>query len=406
MADSTLTSFIPPNSISVGATHDPPLPNEERFVCLPGCGLCCSYRVLVTEADRQRLQAVATDAEPWEVASNGELALRRTSGFCLYLDPQQRCTVYEHRPEHCRAYPYLWTTYDRAQLDVDFSCPGLGRGGPIPAEWQQPPVESLQPFDRLRTPRQAQRERAIRELQGLLRARRRYAAPEVLVALGERALDELAAIWSTASLVGSSTMRVSQRRPLKANPSTGSGHRAETLEDVTTLWRGLSLTPQTAEELLADAIFMKWHFSRPRWNTRLGSKGEVTLYRFWIAGGLLYVEERDGARREVPLGDVGHIPWQPEALATRRAYLQRWLKRQLLVQLANNLAVASLLPGGHVATCYLQFLMEIDWRLAVLAPALAGGKETIDRAVALEAIRGSDGLLRAWCQSARMGVTN
>jgi hypothetical protein len=66
------------------------------------------------------------------------------------------------------------------------------------------------------------------------------------------------------------------------------------------------------------------------------------------------------------------------------------------------------MPGSHVAIFYLEFLMEIDWRLAVLAPALAGvsGKGAIDRGIALEAIRGSDGLLRAWCQSARLGATN
>ena len=410
VSDSTLTNFIgfdtpsatqPKSLSSLGATRGgPPLPTEERFVCLPGCGLCCSYRVLVTETDRQRFRAVTADAEPWEVGTNVGLALRRTSGFCLYLDAQQRCTVHEHRPEHCRAYPYLWTTYDRAQLDVDLSCPGLGRGNPIPAEWYQPPVEAAQ--------RQAHRGEAIRELQGLLRAQRRYSAPEVLVVLGERALGELAATWPTASPVGSSTMRVSQRRLLFANPSTGSGHRVETLDDATALWQGLSLAPQTVEELLADAAFMERHFGRPRWNTRLSSEGEVTLYRFWLAEGVLYIEGRGGRHREIALGDVGRLPWHSEALATRRAYLQRWLKRQLLVRLANNLAVASLLPGGHVATCYLQFLTEVDWRLAVLAPALAqaNGKEVIDRVVALEAIRGSDGLLRAWCQSARLGTTN
>jgi hypothetical protein len=84
------------------------------------------------------------------------------------------------------------------------------------------------------------------------------------------------------------------------------------------------------------------------------------------------------------------------------------LKRQLPVRLANNLALADLAPGSHVAICYLQFLTEIDWRLAVLAPALAllGGEEVIRRPVALEAIRASDGLLRAWCESARLGLTD
>ncbi len=398
MADSTLQDSKSSNPPEI--KHDSPLPEESRFACLRGCGLCCSYRVLVTEADRQRLQVVDVDPEPWELAPNGEQALLRTSGFCFYLDPQQRCTVYEHRPEHCRAYPYLWTTYDRAQLDVDFSCPGLGQGNAIPAGWRQPRVGVTQPFDRLRTPRQAQRKEAIRKLQGLLRAQRCYAAPEVLAALGEWALDELATLWYTAPHAGGSATRVGQRRPLLAN--------AETLDDLTALWQGLSLVCQPVEESLADIALMERHFGRPRWNTRLGPEGEVALYRFWIAEGVLHLEDRGGAHREASIGDVGPVPWQPDALATRRAYLQRWLKRQLLVRLANSLAVASLLPGGHVATCYLQFLTEVDGRLAVLAPALtlASGKGAIDRAVALEAIRGSDGLLRAWCQSARLGATN
>lgn len=391
MADGTLTNFTSPNSL--GATYDgPPLPGEARFACLPGCGLCCFYRVLVTEADRQRLRAVVADSQPWEVTDDGERALRRVSGFCLYLDPQQRCTVYEHRPKHCRAYPYLWTTYDQLQLDVDFSCPGLGRGDPIPAEWYQPPVETAQ--------RQAHRGEAIRELQGLLRAQRRYAAPEVLVALGERALDELAAIWHAASSVGSSILRVSQRQPLTVN--------AETPDDVTALWQGLSLAHQPVEKLLVDAAFMERHFGLPHWNTRLGPEGEVTLYRFWIADGLLHVEERGGVCQAIPLDHAGRLPWQSEALATRRAYLQRWLQRQLLVRLANSLAVASLIHGGHVAVCHLQFLLGIDHRLSVLAPALALAceKEAIDRTIVLEAIRGSDSLLRDWCQSARLGATS
>ena len=104
------------------------------------------------------------------------------------------------------------------------------------------------------------------------------------------------------------------------------------------------------------------------------------------------------------MGDAGQVAWPPEAISTRRAYLERWLERQLPVRLANNLALARSWSGVHVATCYLEFLVEIDWRLAVLAPTLAraNGKQDIDRAVVLEAIQGSDGLLRAWCESARL----
>jgi hypothetical protein len=196
------------------------------------------------------------------------------------------------------------------------------------------------------------------------------------------------------------TIHVNQVRPLFVN--------AQMEDDLPTLWHGLSLASRSVEDLPADPIFMERHFGQPRWNTRLGAEGEVALYHFWFAESVLHIEQRNGAQEAFPLGDIGQLPWQPEAIATRQAYLERWLKRQLLMRLANNLAVASPLPGGHVATCYLRFLLEIDWRLAVLAPALAQvrRKGTIDRGIVLEAIRGSDGLLRAWCQSARLGVTN
>ena len=90
-------------------------------------------------------------------------------------------------------------------------------------------------------------------------------------------------------------------------------------------------------------------------------------------------------------------------------YLLRWwLGRGLLRRLAINLSVVAPFPGNHLAVTSLHLLLDIDHRLAVLAPALAlaQGKDAVDRSLALEAIRGSDGLLRAWCESARLGTTN
>jgi Fe-S-cluster containining protein len=374
------------------AERDSPLPEEDRFACLPGCGLCCSYRVRVTEADRRRLQeagALAHALEPQETTFNGTLALRRVPDFCLFLDSQRRCAVYDHRPQQCRAYPFLWTPSARADLDVDFSCPGLGRGETVPVKQRQPPAES--------TTERTRRNSAIGELQRLLRAQRRYAAPNVLAALGQRCLDELAAVWAAAPRMGSWSARMDQREPLLTN--------VETEDALPALWKSLSLSPRSVEAVLNDVSFMGRHFARPRLNTRLGQREAVVIYRLWIAEEALHVEDKEGTRREISLRQIGRIPWQGDAIATRRVYLERWLKRQLPVRLANNLALANLAPGSHVATCYSQFLMEIDWRLAVLAPALAllGGEEVIHRSVALEAIRASDGLLRAWCESARLG---
>jgi Fe-S-cluster containining protein len=370
------------------------LPLENRFACLPECGLCCSYRVLVTEMDRRRLEVSEGDPIPWEAVAGGELALPRGSeagaGFCFCLDRHQRCTVHQARPEHCRVYPYLWTTYDGMELDVDLSCPGLGQGEAIPKEWRQAPVEPPE--------QRAQRERAVHAIESMLRAQQRYASPKMLAALGAHFLDELASVWATGVRHNARTLGVEVAQPHFAN--------MENERELDTLRHGIRLVPRSASELMEDAAWLERHLVRPQWGTRLSSGGAVKLYRFWADGDLLYTEARGGPRRETLLAAASQLPWKSDALATRRAYLRRWLGRQILVRLASNLAMAAPMPGSHVATEYLKFLFEIDQRLALLAPALARtcGKEAVDRPSALEAIRGSDALLRAWCESARVGA--
>jgi Fe-S-cluster containining protein len=378
---------LPPISSGQQSTADASAwPAEDRFTCLPGCGLCCSYRVLVTEVDRQRLRAAVGNRRPWETAANGELALHRTRGFCLFLDSAQRCTVYEHRPAHCRSYPYLWTSYEGRELDVDLSCPGLGQGTDASAVRRETLAGEAGG--------QAQHARPIRQILDLLRVRQRFAAAGILRLLGQRCLDRLAASWPSSSL------DVEQTRPLFLN--------AETADDVEELWSAFRLVPRAEPDLLGDSLWMKRHFDRPRWNTRLDTDRQVRAYRFWIARSTFQVETRAGMREQALLTAQQQVPWQPDALAVRRAYLQRWLERQLPVRLANNLALAAVQPGSHVATRFLQFLVDIDHRLSILALALAqaGHHRSIERTVALEAIRGSDGLLRAWCESARVGTTN
>ena len=362
------------------------LPAQEYFACLPDCGLCCSYRVLVTDVDRRRLQTAGGNSEPWELVSGSELALRRQFGFCMFLDTQRRFSVYEHRPDHCRAYPYLWTTCHELELDVDLSCPGLGHGKAVAVEGREPVTERSGEQDTWRE--------AIQQVQEWLRAQGRFATPEMIHALGERCLDELEAGWPVHSC------RVSQAGSARTN--------VETESDALAFWQGLDRHQTPAGEWLADRGWLGQHFEHPRWNTRLGSELEVAVYRFQVSEAAFRQADRDGTRRQVALGELGELPWTREAIATRRAYLGRWLERQLPIRLANNLAVAGWALGQHVATAFLQFLTEIDQRLAVLGLVLAriGGVSEIDRTTALEAIRGSDGPLRAWCESARVGLAD
>lgn len=98
-----------------------------KFRCT-GCGNCCRDTVVcLTDADIQRIVA-ATGKSPGEfVRFFGEeevemdkrsplwvrfdggraiMALRWAAGHCIFLDDDNRCTIYEHRPLTCRQYPF------------------------------------------------------------------------------------------------------------------------------------------------------------------------------------------------------------------------------------------------------------------------------------------------------------
>lgn len=104
-----------------------------NFRCT-GCGNCCRRTtVMVTDEDIHRIQrGVGLPADdfihfvdqkdvnlpkrgPWWVhfgPKRAVMALRhRAGGACIFLDNEQRCTIYEHRPVTCREHP----------LDLDFS---------------------------------------------------------------------------------------------------------------------------------------------------------------------------------------------------------------------------------------------------------------------------------------------
>jgi len=354
----------------------PVWPDEARFQCLPGCGLCCSYRVVLSTEDQERLREAGCQARREETA-DGKAILPREDGFCLFLDRDRRCGVYADRPAQCRTYPYLPSPYEQPELDVDLSCPGLGQG-------QGKPVElSLLPQEGQETRQQA----AVVQITDLLRGRQLLAPQDVLVACGKRLVEELEQGWPAARQMG-------QVLGPMINLEAQSGD-----ED---LWKRLALPLTESPPPTEDPAFMDRHFATWRWNTRLVDSNQVALYRFRWNGEGWQVEEADGTRRKVPWAEG---PWGQAGLDTRRAYLMRWLRRQLPVRLAHHVAVASPWPV-HTARAYVEFLTEVDRRIKVLSEAIAGwrGADQVDPTHVLEAVRGSDGILKSWCQKARTEV--
>lgn len=109
------------------------LPDKVRFKCLPGCGLCCSYRVRVNAAEADAI-AAATGGKPF---LRDEHYLLKQEGSCVFLDGGRSCSIYPHRPSQCRTYPFYFL---EGQVDVDLSCPGVGKGDPVLlSEWEPDP---------------------------------------------------------------------------------------------------------------------------------------------------------------------------------------------------------------------------------------------------------------------------
>lgn len=97
-----------------------------KFNCT-GCGNCCRDTVVcVTDTDVQRIadgtgrkartfvqfydenEVALGVRSPFWVTLDGERAamgLRWTRGHCMFLDRENRCTIYEHRPVTCRQHP-------------------------------------------------------------------------------------------------------------------------------------------------------------------------------------------------------------------------------------------------------------------------------------------------------------
>jgi Fe-S-cluster containining protein len=360
------------------------LPEETRFACLPGCGLCCSYRVLLSSMDQHRLRSTFGNHAPkfWQHEDSGT-ALIREADFCILLDTDQRCSRYEHRPDYCRTYPYIWTTYEKTELDVDLSCPGLGYGetGVIPQtdKYERQPCQSPP--------------RAIAHIKHFLRAQAQYASPAFLEATGAWAIEELQELTLSHH---------TEACTLTTRPSTFPRFNAEYETDLQILKQHMSFEILPSRELFEDRDWIDRHFSKPLWNTRFTANQDIELYQFWIERHHFHLASLNRASLDIQLKDLQDIVWLSDTHATRFAYLKRWLKRQLPIRLANNLAIAT---SVHTAVCYLGFLLEVDWRISVLSMALANatGSGVVDRAIVLEAVRGSDAHLRAWCESARLG---
>ena len=104
-----------------------------NFRCT-GCGNCCKGTYLmVTDADVRRIikgskrpldyflhfrpvdDIQMSQTTPWGVKMNTRrmlMTVKWRGGHCKFLDDDNRCTIYTHRPAVCRSHPFTVTMSD------------------------------------------------------------------------------------------------------------------------------------------------------------------------------------------------------------------------------------------------------------------------------------------------------
>lgn len=113
---------------------------EWKFQCT-NCGYCCRFEpgfVFLTETDLKRLALyfelsvgdfIKTHCREVFGSDGSRISLKeKKNNDCEFWS--EGCTIYEARPNQCRAYPF-WPNIMKSQVEWDKEsefCPGIGRG--------------------------------------------------------------------------------------------------------------------------------------------------------------------------------------------------------------------------------------------------------------------------------------
>jgi Fe-S-cluster containining protein len=108
------------------------------FRCQPNCGRCCDQPggiVYLSPDDAERLaEHAGLDVDAWlerdtRKTFDGRYVLksREEDGVCIHLNEQKQCSIYEVRPQQCKAFPWWGENLatPAAWGTTKTACPGI-----------------------------------------------------------------------------------------------------------------------------------------------------------------------------------------------------------------------------------------------------------------------------------------
>jgi Fe-S-cluster containining protein len=116
-------------------------PDSVGFQC-KNCGFCCREQPADTNAkEQQRIEAKGFKDFLEDPDGTGLRFIRRKKdGSCFFLTEDNKCMIYEVRPEICKIVPFIVTDwdYERNRIEVDLSpqcgCKGIFDGETLSIE--------------------------------------------------------------------------------------------------------------------------------------------------------------------------------------------------------------------------------------------------------------------------------
>jgi len=109
------------------------------FECIQ-CGNCCSREEGWVEMTANEMENATKYLKMDQISfqhhfvekTEGEKHFIKNSetGACIFLQKDNRCKIYEFRPQHCRTFPF-WRENMKSENRwniVALSCPGIGQG--------------------------------------------------------------------------------------------------------------------------------------------------------------------------------------------------------------------------------------------------------------------------------------
>ncbi len=110
-----------------------------KFKCVENCGRCCrELDIPLRDEDITRIEDLGYNA--WEFVDYEKMFYREDKflGYalkkrpfddaCVFLDENEKCKIYPHRPKACRLYPFVLIKHGNTlevYIKEDEFCPGI-----------------------------------------------------------------------------------------------------------------------------------------------------------------------------------------------------------------------------------------------------------------------------------------